>query len=112
MRWPRRRCHPQETSPCNTPQSLLSEVLRFLGFRNSCEANPHAKWVARVEDQRRLGVDVSAAGNARDDPAAVDAHRALEDAADDALLPPEPAFLQLAVGEEAGELGAGAGAAR
>src|SRR5262249_34139023 len=52
-----------------------------------------------------------AAGDARDDPAAVDAHRPLEDAADDALLPPDLAFPELTVGVEAGELGAGAGAA-
>src|SRR5262249_10353313 len=40
------------------------------------------------------------------------AHRAFEDAADDALLPPDLAFAELAVGDEAGELGAGPGAAR
>ena len=38
--------------------------------------------------------------------------RAFEDAADDALLPPDLARAQLAVGGQAGQLGAGAGAAR
>ena len=37
--------------------------------------------------------------------------RAFEDAADDAFLTPDFAGLQFAVGIEAGELGAGAGAA-
>src|SRR5205823_4918669 len=38
--------------------------------------------------------------------------RRLEDTADDAFLPPDLALAQLPVGREAGELGAGAGAAR
>src|SRR5437879_4859412 len=71
----------------------------------------HAERVGRVEQQRRLGGDVCRPLDARDDPAVDDAERALEDAADDALLPPDVALAQLAVGEEAGELGAGPGAA-
>ena len=39
------------------------------------------------------------------------ADRAFEDAADDALLPPDLALAELAVGDQARELGAGAGAA-
>ena len=41
----------------------------------------------------------------------IDLRRALEDAADDALLPPDLALGELAVGDQAGELGARAGAA-
>src|SRR5579862_5531646 len=74
--------------------------------------NSHAKRVVRVEQQRRLGADVGRAGDARDDALAVAVHAPLEDAADDALLPPDVALLDLTVGEQAGELGAGAGAAR
>ena len=40
----------------------------------------------------RLGIDVGRAGDARDDLAVHDATRALEDAADDALLPPDLAL--------------------
>ena len=43
-------------------------------------------------------------------PSAISA-RAFEHAADDALLPPDLALAELAVGDQAGELGAGAGAA-
>ena len=42
----------------------------------------------------------------------VEPHRALEDAADDALLPPHLSRSQFPVGEQAGDLGTGAGAAR
>src|SRR5262249_23610372 len=58
-----------------------------------------------------FGGDVGAAGNRRDQLAVDHRDLAVEDAADDALLAPGFARLELPVGHQAGELGAGPGAA-
>src|SRR5262245_46284972 len=71
-----------------------------------------AKRIAWIEEQRRLGVNICRAGDAGNDLAADALDRSFEDAADDALLPPDLPFAQLAVRKEAGELGARARAAR
>src|SRR5688572_24004389 len=78
-------------------------------------ADAPAERIALVDQQRALGGNV---GGARDhrrnapgravDPAIGGAKAA----ADDALLDPARTFGELAIGGEAGELGAGAGAAR
>src|SRR2546430_1369676 len=87
--------------------------LIFIGVVPRCSCrDAELERVIRTEDQGRLRTDVGRPGDPRDDPAALDAHRTLEDAADDALLPPDLAFVQLTVGVETGQLGAGAGAAR
>ncbi len=74
-------------------------------------ANAVAEGVALVEDQIGLGVDVRFARDFGVELVAFDEPRSLEDAADDALLAPDLARLEFAVGVEARELGAGAGAA-
>src|ERR1700733_10255417 len=74
--------------------------------------DPHAKGVCRVEEQRRLGADIGRAPDARNQGFADLIHRSLEDAAEDAFLSPSLTFLKQAIGEEACELRAGAGAAR
>ena len=79
---------------------------------NSNPPYPHLKRIARVEQQRGLGVDVRGAGDAGDDLGSVLAVRAFEDAAEDALLSPDGSGGQLAIGGEAGQLGTGAGSAR
>src|SRR4051794_24512144 len=71
----------------------------------------HGERVLGVEEERGLGVDVGRAADARMDPAVNDPRRSLEDAADDALLPPDLARGERAVGHQAGDLRAGAGAA-
>ena len=74
--------------------------------------DPHREGIGRVDDQRRLGVDVGRAADLGSDPTLDDPCRAFEQAADDALLPPDLSLGELAVGDQAGKLGAGAGAAR
>src|SRR5262249_30633567 len=54
----------------------------------------------------------SRASNSRHDLAGFDSSRCLEDTADDAFLTPELALGELAVGQQAGDLRAGASAAR
>src|SRR5262249_39720561 len=73
---------------------------------------PKPKRVVRVKDERRLTGHERRAGDARNDLPVCKPHGSFEDAADDALLPPDFSFAQLAVGDQAGKLGAGAGAAR
>src|SRR5262249_15267384 len=81
--------------------------------RRDSSAYPPGERVPRIDQQRRFAVDVGLAADARDDAAALAGPIArLEDAADDALLFPDLTRRQFAVGGEAGELGAGAGAAR
>src|SRR5438093_11159899 len=71
-----------------------------------------AERIGRIEQQRRLAADMRAAGDGRQHFAiAAPAVRGLEHAADHALLPPHGAGRELAVGRQAGQLGAGAGAA-
>src|SRR3954469_24766741 len=77
----------------------------------SARAHAVAERVGGVEDQRGVGGDVGAAANRGDQRVAAAAGRAFEDPAEDALLPPRLALGELAVCVEAGELGAGAGAA-
>src|ERR1043166_1317476 len=69
--------------------------------RRSC-ADSLTKRVAWVEEEFRLRGDEGGAGDARVDLTVHDFHRALEDAADDALLTPDRAGLQFAVGDQAG----------
>ena len=64
-----------------------------------------------VDDQGGLGADVGRAPDPGQDAVAIDAHRALENAADQAFLPPDLARGKLAIVHQAGELGACAGAA-
>src|SRR5262245_8679262 len=76
--------------------------------------DPPAERIALVEHQRRLGRDVRAARDARRNLAGGTVEpivRGLEAAADDAFLHPRLARRELAVGREAGELRARAGAA-
>nr|GEU28650.1 HTH-type transcriptional regulator PtxR, putative [Tanacetum cinerariifolium] len=68
--------------------------------------------IGGVEDQLRLGVHPGLAADAGNERAVTVAVRAFEHAADHAFLAPQRAFGQLAVGRQAGQLGAGAGAAR
>src|SRR5437868_3231347 len=71
----------------------------------------HLKRVRRVEDQGRLGSDIRGSRDARNDQAVADVDRALENAADDAFLPPDFALADLAVLIETGKLGTRAGPA-
>ena len=73
---------------------------------------PIAKGSAGSINQGGLGIDVRRPADSGPDAALDDPHRALEDAADDAFLPPDFSLAELAVGAQAGELGTGAGAAR
>ena len=75
-------------------------------------ADSVAERVALVEDQVGLRVHVRRAGDLGIELAIHHGDRAFEDAADDALLAPDLARLQFAIGVQAGQLGAGAGAAR
>ena len=81
--------------------------------RHCCSSSPnaHAEWIARVEDQVRVRVDERRALDARVDLPVAYLNTAFKHAADDAFLSPHLAFAQLAVGIQAGQLGAGAGAA-
>ena len=67
--------------------------------------------VAGVDEQFALGHDPGFAADGGDDLAVLDGYLAFEEAADDAFLAPDAAFGQGTIGIEAGELGAGAGAA-
>src|SRR5262245_38654720 len=67
--------------------------------------------IGGVEEEAGFGGDVGAAGDGWDQLAVDHLELAVEDAADDAFLAPDLAGLQLAVGRQAGELGARAGAA-
>src|SRR5262245_8403309 len=75
-------------------------------------ANPPAPGIARIQDQGRLAGDERATFNRWNHLALDDLHRTLEDAADDALLAPGVPGLEFAVGDQAGEFGARARAAR
>src|SRR5205085_2376810 len=72
---------------------------------HSC-TNSHAERITVVQDQGRLGRDVCPAGNAWKDLPILDRDRPLKDAADNALLPPNVARLQLVVRQQAGEFSA------
>src|SRR5688500_9177458 len=65
--------------------------------------NAEAERVRRIQDRLALGADEGLPLDGRDDAAFGAAIRALEDAADDALLAPHRALGELAVGGEAGE---------
>ena len=75
-------------------------------------ADAHAERVVRIEHQRRLGGDVGRAGDARDDLAVHDRAPCPRRRCRRCSPAARPRLAQLAVGDEAGELGAGAGAAR
>src|SRR6516165_9360515 len=78
---------------------------------HTCGADTVTERVALVEDQVGLGIDVSRAGDLRDNLSVLDRNRAFEDAAHDALLPPDFARGELVIGIQAGKFGAGARAA-
>src|ERR1017187_1338567 len=67
--------------------------------------------IALVENQLGIRIHVRGAGDLGIDLAIHDGNRPFEDAADDALLTPDLAGQQFAIGVEAGQLGAGSGAA-
>ncbi len=64
-----------------------------------------------IENEVGFGVHIRVAGDLGIELAVDQRHSAFEDGTDDALLPPHLAGLQFAIGVEAGQLGAGAGAA-
>jgi len=70
-----------------------------------------AEWVGRVKEQLSFGCDVGRSGNGWNQACAFQRDGAGEDGAEDTFLTPECPKLELAVGDEAGEFGAGAGAA-
>src|SRR5215472_12504688 len=78
----------------------------------SSSSDAPSEWIVRIDDRGALGADVCAARDRGNDAAFGAAVRALEDAADDALLPPHIAFGKRVVGGKAGKPRAGAGAAR
>ena len=101
--------------PSRQVRNLRSESLSSGGLARLARLarlNSPAEGVAIIEQEGRFGVDEGRALDNRVDGVAGDADLAFEEAADDALLPPDLAFLQFAAGVEAGELGACAGAAR
>src|SRR3954453_15646983 len=75
-------------------------------------ADAHHEGVGGIEDQRSFGVDVGRAPDPGIDPSFADLDRAFKQASHDALLPPGFPFAELALGDQAGELGARAGPAR
>src|SRR5438309_6144384 len=79
--------------------------------RSALLAQSPAERVALVDDQHRLGSHVRRAADGRADRAVDDVDRAVEHRPDDALLPPGLSLGELAVFEQAGQLGAGAGTA-
>src|SRR5688572_18273445 len=95
------------------PPTTTTDRACAMGIHSSFPggADPPGAGIERVQDQGRLGVDECASLDRRDQLAVHELHRSLEHAPRDALLAPDLAFLQLAVGEEAGELCARAGPA-
>src|ERR1700757_222338 len=98
------------------PSCAIRECVADRGaFIRGARSPPDAETerIALIEQQRRIRVYVGGAADGRDDGGGATAPVAgLERAADDALLHPLLVFCELAVRGEAGELGAGAGAAR
>src|SRR5699024_4261992 len=76
-----------------------------------CRYSP-GKRIFVLHDEGAACGDVGVAGDHREHTAPGGLATALEDAADDAFLFPHGAGAKLAVGNQAGQLGAGAGAAR
>ena len=81
------------------------------GVPASLMGNAELEGVGGVEDEGGFGCDVGGAGYGGNDSVFRGGEAAFEDAADDAFLTPDLAGGEFAVGGEAGELGAGAGAA-
>src|SRR5512146_57335 len=93
------------------PLCVLRASVVNSAFRGLPLSNAELKRILFVEEQRRFGVDVGCAANRRDDLLALATVAADELAAKNAFLNPRLAFGQFAVGSQAGELGARAGAA-
>lgn len=74
--------------------------------------DPPAEWIARVEDQVRVRGDKGRCGDVGQQNPIVFYQPAFKDAADHAFLAPGLARREQAVGIQAGELRAGAGATR
>src|SRR5438067_875754 len=66
-----------------------------------------AEGIVRIQDQSRFSGHKGGPCDRRDDLAGFHCHRALENRAQDSLLPPHLAFVELTIGEHAGEFGAG-----
>src|SRR5258706_10351281 len=75
-------------------------------------ADPPLERIGFLQDQLRFGRDERAASDRRDDLSIRDRQRSFKHAANDALLPPDLAWLYLAVGIEASKLGARSRTAR
>src|SRR6185295_13493381 len=73
--------------------------------------NAHAEWIARIEDEVRVSVNERGALDAGVYLPIAHLNTAFKHAAHNAFLFPHLAFEQLAVGIQAGQLGAGSGAA-
>src|SRR5262245_51697764 len=67
-----------------------------------------SEWIVRIDHQPHVAVDEGPAGNRGNDAAFRFPISALKDAADDRFLPPDLAWLELAIGRQAGEFRAGA----
>src|SRR5947208_9016048 len=118
-------CHAVQLAPscprlAHEPFGVFEEVVRkrnrdfhtksiTQSYHFSYQPNTPAERIAFVEDQRRLGIDVRAAANRRDDRIADNVHVSFEQAADDALLPPDFSRREFAVGVETRHLRARAG---
>src|SRR5262245_55589306 len=94
-------------TPAPTMRMLRPSVMES---RPSRPDSP-AERIPAVEEQRRLSAHVSRSCDGGDDAVAVPMVMASEGAADDALLDPRLPFGEPAVRGQAGELGAGPGAA-
>src|SRR5581483_3519868 len=78
---------------------------------SACGANPVAEGVVLAENQIALRVHVGVSRDFGINFSVLHVDRPFEDAADHALLPPDLARLELAVGIQTGQLGARSGAA-
>src|SRR6516164_4842605 len=87
-------------------------VLWIVDKENLSSAYAPPKRVVVIEQQRRFCRDECRPANVRHDARTIESCPGVEAAADDALLPPDLARLQLAVGDQARDFGAGPRAAR
>src|SRR3954471_14304064 len=92
---------PDGSSPATPAQPATSRSTRadianrFMPSSLMADARPEG--VARVPEQRGLAGNIRRPLDRRNDLPVGDLHGSLEDAADDAFLPPDLAFLQLPV---------------
>src|SRR5258706_9518016 len=95
-----------------TMRPPMTAMSRFDGSIQPLGGDPPCERIAVVDHERSLQRDVRRSANERMDAAVAHLHGSMEDATQDSLLAPFPVLRKLAVGVQAGQLGAGARPAR